>query len=151
MNKNRTFSPTRMAKIAVHCLLDLNSVQKLCGTSFSQFLLLYVILGPTWLWESYSCRPPLIYPAGYVAVGASGKPLISWEKLRNWETRVLHLSNLKIDPKEVKHVDEYWCILCGNHRQLNLVCGRISEFCVIFPRYQGFARSTSCYATCWRN
>ena len=25
----------------------LNSVQKLCGTGFSQFLLLYVILGPT--------------------------------------------------------------------------------------------------------
>ena len=26
---------------------DLNSVQKLCGTGFSQFLLLYVILGST--------------------------------------------------------------------------------------------------------
>ena len=30
----------------VHCIYVLNSVQKLCGTSFSQFLLLYVILGP---------------------------------------------------------------------------------------------------------
>ena len=28
---------------------DLNSVQKLCGTGFSQFLLLYVVLGPTLL------------------------------------------------------------------------------------------------------
>ena len=28
----------------------------------------------------------------------------------------------------MKHIDEYWCILCGNHRQLDLVCGRISEF-----------------------
>ena len=27
-------------------LNELNSVQKLCGTSFLQFLLLYVILGP---------------------------------------------------------------------------------------------------------
>ena len=26
-----------------------NSVQKLCGTGFSQFLLLYVVLGPTLL------------------------------------------------------------------------------------------------------
>ena len=28
-------------------LILLNSVQKLCGTGFSQFLLLYVVLGPT--------------------------------------------------------------------------------------------------------
>ena len=41
---------------------------------------------------------------------------------------MLHLSNLKIDSRYVKHIDEYWCILCGNHRQLDLVCGRISEF-----------------------
>ena len=60
-----------------------NSVQKLCGTGFSQFLLLYVILGPTSLWESYSCRPPLISPAGSVPVRASDKALISWGKSRN--------------------------------------------------------------------
>ena len=41
---------------------------------------------------------------------------------------MLHLSNLKIDSRDVKHIDEYLCILCGNHRQLDLVCGRISEF-----------------------
>ena len=46
---------------------------------------------------------------------------------------MLHLSNLKIDPKDVKHIDEYLCILCGNHRQLDLVCGRVSEFCE-FPQ-----------------
>ena len=28
----------------------------------------------------------------------------------------------------MKHIDEYWCILCGNHRQLDLVCERISKF-----------------------
>ena len=38
------------------------------------------------------------------------------------------MNNLKIDSRDVKHIDEYWCILCGNHRQLDLVCGRISEF-----------------------
>ena len=65
----------------------LNSVQKLCGTGFSQFLLLYVILGTTSLWESYSCRPPLISPAGSVPEQASGKALISWEKSRNLEIR----------------------------------------------------------------
>ena len=65
----------------------LNSVQKLCGTGFSQFLLLYVILGTTSLWESYSCRPPLISPAGSVPEQASGKALISWEKSRNWDIR----------------------------------------------------------------
>ena len=58
----------------------LNSVQKLCGTGFWQFPLLCVILGPTSLWESYSWRPPLIFPAGSGAVHASGKALISWEK-----------------------------------------------------------------------
>ena len=41
---------------------------------------------------------------------------------------MLHLSNLKIDPRHVKHIDEYWYILCGNHHQLDLACGRISEF-----------------------
>ena len=40
---------------------------------------------------------------------------------------VLHLSNLKMYSRDVKHIDEYWCILCGNHRQLDLVSGRISE------------------------
>ena len=40
---------------------------------------------------------------------------------------MLHFSNLKIDSRDVKHIDEYLCILCGNHRQLDLVCGRISE------------------------
>ena len=67
--------------------LILNSVQKLCGTGFSQFLLLYVIFGPTSLWESYSCRPPLISPVGSVRVRASGKALISWEKSWNWKIR----------------------------------------------------------------
>ena len=33
------------------------------------------------------CRPPLISPACSVAVRASGKALISWEKSRNYETR----------------------------------------------------------------
>ena len=66
----------------------LNSVQKLCGTGFSQFLLLFVILGPTSLWESYSCRPPLISPASSMPVEASGKALISWENSRNWEIRL---------------------------------------------------------------
>ena len=33
---------------------ELNSVQKLCGTGFSQFPLLYVVLGPTSLREIYS-------------------------------------------------------------------------------------------------
>ena len=61
-------------------ILQLNSVQKLCGTGFLQIPLLCVILGPTSLWESYSWRPPLISPAGSVAVHASGKALISWEK-----------------------------------------------------------------------
>ena len=55
----------------------LNSVHKLCGTGFSRFLLLYVIYGSTSLRESYSCRPPLISPAGSVPVRASGKALIS--------------------------------------------------------------------------
>ena len=40
---------------------------------------------------------------------------------------VLHLNNLKIYSRDVNHIDEYWYILCGNHRQLDLVCGRISE------------------------
>ena len=65
----------------------LNSVQKLCGTGFSQFLLLHVALGPTSLWESYSCRPPLISPTGSVPVRATDKALISWEKSRKWEIR----------------------------------------------------------------
>ena len=33
--------------------LQLNSIQKLCGTGFSQLPLLYVVVGPTSLWESY--------------------------------------------------------------------------------------------------
>ena len=66
---------------------DLNSVQKLCGTGFSQFLLLYVVIGPTSLWESYSWRPPLISPAGSLTVCASGKALVSWEKSENSEMR----------------------------------------------------------------
>ena len=41
---------------------------------------------------------------------------------------MLHLSNLKIDSRDVKRIYEYSCILCGNHRQLDLVYGRISEF-----------------------
>ena len=65
----------------------LNSVQKLCGTVFSQFPLLYVVIGPTSLWESYSWRPPLISPSGSHAVRASGKALISWEKSENSEMR----------------------------------------------------------------
>ena len=28
----------------------------------------------------------------------------------------------------MKHIDEYWCTLCDNHRQLDLVCERIYEF-----------------------
>ena len=27
----------------------------------------------------------------------------------------------------MKHIDEYLCNLCGNHRQLDLACGCISE------------------------
>ena len=61
---------------------NLNSVQKLCGTGLSQFLLLYVIF-PTSLSESYLCRPPLISKAGSVPVRASGKAWIYWEKSRN--------------------------------------------------------------------
>ena len=68
-------------------MVDLNSVQKLCGTGFSQFPLLYVVLGPISLRQSYSGRPPLISPAGSVAVRASGKALISWEKSENSEMR----------------------------------------------------------------
>ena len=44
---------------------------------------------------------------------------------------MLQLNNLKIYSRDVKHIDEYWYILCGNHRQLDLVCGRsyeISDF-----------------------
>ena len=53
---------------------------------FFAVLLSYVFLGPTLLWESYSCIPPLISPAGSVALRASDKAMISWEKSRNWET-----------------------------------------------------------------
>ena len=28
----------------------------------------------------------------------------------------------------MKHIDEYWCILSGNHRQLDLVYVCMSEF-----------------------
>ena len=81
-NNDNYFNWTsHMIWVLKHMLI--NSVQKLCGTVFSQFLLLYVVLGPTSLGESYSCRPPLISPAGSVPVLASGKPLISWKKLRN--------------------------------------------------------------------
>ena len=73
------------SKDALHNYL--NSVQKLCGTGFSQFPLLYVVLGSTLLWESYSLRPSLISPAGSVAVRASGKALITWEKSENSEMR----------------------------------------------------------------
>ena len=66
--------------------MHLNSVQKFCCNGFSKFLLLYVILGPTSLWGSYWCRPPLMSPAGPVHVRAPGKALISWEKSWNWET-----------------------------------------------------------------
>ena len=65
----------------------LNSVQKLCGTGFSQFPLLYVVIGPTSLWESCSWRPPLIFLSGSQDVRASGKALISWEKSENSEMR----------------------------------------------------------------
>ena len=41
---------------------------------------------------------------------------------------MLQLSNLKIYSRDVKHIDEYGYVSCGNHRQLGLVCGRISEF-----------------------
>ena len=41
---------------------------------------------------------------------------------------MLHLINLQIDSRDLKHINEYLCILCGNHRQLDLVCGPISEF-----------------------
>ena len=61
-SKLRAVSGTSCTDARLH---KLNSVQKLCGTGFSQFLLLYVILGPTSPWESYSCRPPLISPAGF--------------------------------------------------------------------------------------
>ena len=74
-------------KFGIPTSKNINSVQKLCGTGFSQFLLLCVILGPTSLWESYSCRPPLISPAGSVPVRASSKALISWKKSRNQEIR----------------------------------------------------------------
>ena len=80
ITQTRHPKPFRMEK-------NLNSVQKLCGTGFSQLMLLYVILGPTSLWESYTCMLPLISPAGFVAVWASGKALISWEKSWNWEIR----------------------------------------------------------------
>ena len=65
----------------------LNSVQKLCGTGFSQFPLLYVVLGPTSLREIYSWRPPLISPAGSEAIRAFDKALISWEKSEKSEMR----------------------------------------------------------------
>ena len=46
---------------------------------------------------------------------------------------MLHLNSLKIDSRDVKHINEYLCILCDNHCQLDLVCGRISE-CFDFPQ-----------------
>ena len=64
----------------------LNSVQKFCCNGFSKFLCLNVILGPTSLWESYWCRPPLMSPAGHLHVRAPGKDPISWGKSCNWET-----------------------------------------------------------------
>ena len=63
-----------------------NTVQKFCCNGFSKFLLLYVILVPTSLWESYWCRPPLMSPGGPVHVRDLGKVLISLEKSWNWET-----------------------------------------------------------------
>ena len=78
--------------------VTLNSVQKLCGTGFSQFLLLYIILCPTLLWKSYLCRLPLISPAGSVRVRASGKALISWEKSWNWKIRQQTKTLLKLPP-----------------------------------------------------
>ena len=39
----------------------------------------------------------------------------------------------------MKHIYEYWCILCGNHRQLDLVFGRISEF----PKFSQDIRALS--------
>ena len=78
---------TALHTVNVLTFRTLNSVQKLCGTGFSQFPLLYVVIGPTSLWESYSWRPPLISPSGSKAVRASGKALISWEKSENSEMR----------------------------------------------------------------
>ena len=45
---------------------------------------------------------------------------------------MLHLSNLKIDLRDVKHINKYSCILCGNHRQLDIVYERISELSDFF-------------------
>ena len=70
----------------VYCILQLNSVQKFCCNGFSKFLLLCVILGPTSLWETCWCRPPLISQVGHLHVRAPGKGLIYWEKSWNWET-----------------------------------------------------------------
>ena len=70
----------------LHLGFVLNSIQKFCCNGFWEFLLLYVTLGPTSLWESYWCRPPLMSPAGPVLVRAPGKAIISWEKSWNWET-----------------------------------------------------------------
>ena len=89
----------------------LNSVQKLCGTGFSQFLLLYVVLGPTLLWESYSWRPPLISPAGSVAVRASGKVLISWEKSENSEMHPQTKSSWRWLPHKI-HQYSSICFMC---------------------------------------
>ena len=73
----------------------LNSFQKFCCNGFSQILLLYVILGPTLLWESSSCRPPPISPAGCVHVQAPGKALIGKiheiEKCVHWDTTPPHM------------------------------------------------------------
>ena len=89
-----TTTITRATKEKKICLLKdekkkklSNSVQKFCCSGFSQFLLLYVILGPSSLWESCSCIHPLISPKGSVPLSAPGKALISWEKWRNWEMR----------------------------------------------------------------
>ena len=82
--KNR--NPYCFAHRLVNSIFILNSVQKFCCNGFSKFLLLYVILGPSSLWESYWCRPPLMSPAGPVHVRAPGKALISWEKSWIWKT-----------------------------------------------------------------
>ena len=75
------------SNVSVHLFFALlNSVQKFCCNGFSKFLLLYVILGNTSLWESYWCRPPLMSPVSPVHVRAPCIALISWEKSWNWET-----------------------------------------------------------------
>ena len=54
-------------------------------------------------------------PLCYQNIWYSGKGCVAFEQIKN-----------RLKRREA--YDEYWCILCGNHRQLDLVCERIYEF-----------------------